>query len=132
LTTCRRGPRFFRHPELQSQWVIITCALVWRGHGRGAGASSAPWAQDGQAACRHGFRAETTAALIFIRSVAGIPLSTTHAITTRSWAWASPKRAGALKWNVVERILWAWVFTLPVCGLMGYLTERLCGALGYH
>lgn len=41
------------------------------------------------------------------------------------------KRFGAVKWTVVERILWAWVFTLPVCALFGYLTERLCVALGY-
>ena len=31
----------------------------------------------------------------------------------------------------VERIVWAWIFTLPVCALLGYLTERLCVALGY-
>ena len=32
----------------------------------------------------------------------------------------------------VERIVWAWIFTLPVCALLGYLTGRLCHALDYH
>ena len=27
---------------------------------------------------------------------------------------------------------WAWVFTLPVCGLIGFLTELLCNLAGYH
>jgi PiT family inorganic phosphate transporter len=40
------------------------------------------------------------------------------------------KRFGAVKWGIVERIVWAWVFTLPVCGLIGYLTERLCQLAG--
>ena len=42
------------------------------------------------------------------------------------------KRFGAVKWGVVERILWAWVFTLPVCSLIGFLTEQLCHLAGYH
>ena len=74
----------------------------------------------------------TTAALIIhYASVLGIPLSTTHAISTSIMGVGAVKRFGAVKWTVVERILWAWVFTLPVCGLIGYFTERLCVALGY-
>jgi inorganic phosphate transporter, PiT family len=41
------------------------------------------------------------------------------------------KRLSAVKWGVVERIVWAWVLTLPVTGLLGYLFDRLlksCGA----
>jgi PiT family inorganic phosphate transporter len=81
----------------------------------------------------HGFAAETTAALIIhVASTLGIPLSTTHAISTSIMGVGAVKRFGAVKWTVVERILWAWVFTLPVCGLLGYMTEVLCGLLGYH
>jgi PiT family inorganic phosphate transporter len=38
----------------------------------------------------------------------------------------------AVKWGVVERIIWAWIFTLPACGLMGYFTQSLCTQLGYR
>jgi len=40
------------------------------------------------------------------------------------------KRFGAVKWGVVERIIWAWVLTLPITGLLGYGLERLLSALG--
>ena len=81
----------------------------------------------------HGFAAETTAAMIIhFASTIGIPLSTTHAISTSIMGVGAVKRFGAVKWGVVERILWAWVFTLPVCGLLGYLIEKACVALGYQ
>ncbi len=127
---------FLRTPDFAiHQWVIITCALIMA-----AGTAAGGWRiirTLGHKMVKlqpvHGFAAETTAAVILhSASVAGIPLSTTHAITTSIMGVGIAKRAGALKWNVVERILWAWVFTLPVCGLLGYLTQRLCGALGYH
>ena len=126
---------FLRTPEfVVNQWVVVTCALVMA-----AGTAAGGWRiirTLGHKMVKlqpvHGFAAETTAALILhTASVAGIPLSTTHAITTSIMGVGVTKRAGALKWTVVERILWAWVFTLPVCGLLGYLTVRLCGALGY-
>ena len=40
------------------------------------------------------------------------------------------KRFGAVKWGIVERILWAWVLTLPVCGFLGYGIERICQHFG--
>ena len=81
----------------------------------------------------HGFAAETTAALIIHgASTLGIPVSTTHAITTSIMGVGAIKRFGSVKWTLVERIVWAWIFTLPVTALIGYLTVRLCNALGYH
>ena len=40
------------------------------------------------------------------------------------------KRFSAVKWGVVERILWAWVLTLPVTGLLGYGLTWLAHAAG--
>jgi PiT family inorganic phosphate transporter len=126
---------FLRTPEfVVNQWVVITCALVMA-----AGTAAGGWRiirTMGHKMVKlqpvHGFAAETTAALIIhYASVLGIPLSTTHAISTSIMGVGAVKRFGAVKWTVVERILWAWVFTLPVCGLIGYFTERLCVALGY-
>ena len=126
---------FLRTPDfVVDQWVVVTCALVMA-----AGTAAGGWRiirTMGHKMVKlqpvHGFAAETTAALIIhYASVLGIPLSTTHAISTSIMGVGAVKRFGAVKWTVVERILWAWVFTLPVCGLIGYLTERLCVTLGY-
>jgi len=127
---------FLRTPEfVVSQWVVVTCAIVMA-----AGTAAGGWRiirTMGHKMVKlqpvHGFAAETTAALIIhFASTLGIPLSTTHAISTSIMGVGAVKRFGAVKWTVVERILWAWVFTLPVCALIGYLTERICVALGYH
>ena len=74
----------------------------------------------------HGFAAETTAALIIQgASIYGIPLSTTHVISTSIMGVGAMKRFSGVKWTVVERIVWAWVLTLPATGLLGYLLARL-------
>ena len=65
----------------------------------------------------HGFAAETTAALIIqVASLYGIPLSTTHVISTSIMGVGAVKRFSGVKWIVVERIVWAWIFTLPATG----------------
>jgi PiT family inorganic phosphate transporter len=69
----------------------------------------------------HGFAAETVAALIIqIASHWGIPLSTTHIISTSIMGVGATKRFSAVKWGIVERMVWAWVLTLPITALMGY------------
>jgi PiT family inorganic phosphate transporter len=74
----------------------------------------------------HGFAAETTAALIIQgASIYGIPLSTTHVISTSIMGVGAMKRFSGVKWTVVERIVWAWVLTLPATGVLGYLLARL-------
>ncbi len=74
----------------------------------------------------HGFAAETTAALIIQgASLYGIPLSTTHVISTSIMGVGAMKRFSGVKWIVVERIVWAWIFTLPTTGLAGYLLTRI-------
>jgi PiT family inorganic phosphate transporter len=40
------------------------------------------------------------------------------------------KRFSAVKWGIVERIVWAWVLTLPATGLMGYALMHLMRATG--
>jgi len=73
----------------------------------------------------HGFAAETTAALIIQgASYYGIPLSTTHVISTSIMGVGTAKRFSGMKWAVVERIIWAWLFTLPATGLIGYVLVR--------
>ena len=69
----------------------------------------------------NGFAAETTAAtVLYITGTLGMPVSTTHAITTSIMGVGCAKRFSALKLGVVERILWAWVLTLPATGGLAF------------
>jgi inorganic phosphate transporter, PiT family len=126
---------FLRTPTFEiHQWVVIACAITMC-----AGTAAGGWRiirTMGHKMVRlqpvHGFAAETTAAaIIHFASMLGIPLSTTHAISTSIMGVGAVKRFGAVKWGVVERIVWAWVFTLPVCGILGWLVEKFCKSLGY-
>jgi PiT family inorganic phosphate transporter len=74
----------------------------------------------------HGFAAETSAALIIqTASAYGIPLSTTHVISTSIIGVGAAKRFSGVKWTVVERIVWAWVLTLPATFSLGYVLARI-------
>lgn len=114
-------------------WVVLTCALTMA-----AGTAAGGWRiirTMGHKMVKlqpvHGFAAETTAALIIHgASSIGVPVSTTHVISTSIMGVGATKRLSAVKWGVVERILWAWVLTLPVTGLLGYSLLRLCKACG--
>jgi len=80
----------------------------------------------------HGFAAETTAAIIIDgASMIGVPVSTTHVISASIMGVGATKRLSAVKWGVVQRIVWAWVLTMPITGLLGYALVRLAHALGH-
>ncbi|MFA6286052.1 MAG: inorganic phosphate transporter [Opitutaceae bacterium] len=120
---------FLRTPEFEvHRWVMVTCALVMA-----AGTAGGGWRiikTMGHKMVKlqpiHGFAAETTAATIIgVASHYGIPLSTTHVISTSIMGVGATKRLSAVKWGVVSRIVWAWVLTLPVTGLVGYLSCKL-------
>lgn len=67
----------------------------------------------------HGFAAETSAAgLILTASHFGIPLSTTHVISTSIMGVGSTFHAHAVKWRIVGNIIIAWVVTIPACMLL--------------
>ena len=76
----------------------------------------------------HGFAAETTAAtILLVTSHFGMPVSTTHTITTSIMGVGAAKRWNSVKWSVVERIVWAWIFTIPVTAVVAYLLYRVMG-----
>ena len=111
-------------------WVIALCAVTMA-----AGTAAGGWRiirtlghQVVKLQPVHGFAAETTAALIIqVASYYGIPLSTTHVISTSIMGVGAVKRFSGIRWTVVERIVWAWVFTLPATALIGYMLERAIG-----
>jgi PiT family inorganic phosphate transporter len=71
----------------------------------------------------HGFAAETTAAsVIFGASILGMPVSTTHVISSAILGVGSSDRFRAVHWGVARRIGIAWVLTLPASGLVAALS----------
>lgn len=69
----------------------------------------------------NGFAAETSAATIIeIASRIGIPLSTTHVISSTIMGVGASKRLSAVKWVVGGNIMLAWVLTLPACTLLAW------------
>ncbi|MEO7065420.1 MAG: inorganic phosphate transporter, partial [Rhodanobacter sp.] len=69
----------------------------------------------------HGFAAETSAAaVIFTASLFGIPVSTTHNVSASIMGVGAAKRFSAVRWSVVERMVWAWLLTMPVTAVVAY------------
>jgi PiT family inorganic phosphate transporter len=68
-----------------------------------------------------GFAAETSAATVIeIASRLGIPVSTTHVISSAIMGVGATRRASAVRWGVAGRIVAAWVVTIPVCVATGW------------
>jgi len=73
-----------------------------------------------------GFCAETGAAItLFIASILGIPVSTTHTITGAIVGIGSLKRISAVRWSVAGQIVWAWIITIPAAAAISALAYYL-------
>jgi PiT family inorganic phosphate transporter len=73
-----------------------------------------------------GFCAETaSAASIFMATHLGIPVSTTHVITGAVTGVGAARSVSSVKWQVTLRIVWAWIFTIPMSALIAALLYRL-------
>lgn len=80
----------------------------------------------------NGFAAETSSAtVIAVATQLGIPVSTTHNVSAAIMGVGTARRFSAIRWTVVERIVWAWIFTIPVSGGLGYLFVRLLQITGH-
>jgi PiT family inorganic phosphate transporter len=113
-------------------WIVLTCALTMA-----AGTYAGGWRiikTLGHKMVKmkpvHGFAAETTAATILaVTGYLGMPVSTTHTITTSIMGVGAAKRWNSVRWSLVERIIWAWVLTIPATALLGYGSYWLITAL---
>ncbi len=66
-----------------------------------------------------GFCAESGGAItLFLATMLGIPVSTTHTITGAIVGVGSVQRASAVRWGVAGNIIWAWVLTIPASALV--------------
>jgi inorganic phosphate transporter, PiT family len=115
-------------------WVVFTCALTMA-----AGTAAGGWKiikTMGHKMVKlqpvHGFAAETTAATVLaVAGTLGMPVSTTHAITTSIMGVGCAKRFSALKLKVIEKILWAWVLTIPATAAVAYALVWLINKFGW-
>jgi PiT family inorganic phosphate transporter len=61
-----------------------------------------------------GFCAESGGAItLFAATFMGVPVSTTHTITGAIVGVGAARRTAAVRWSVAQRIVIAWVITLP-------------------
>jgi len=79
-----------------------------------------------------GVAAETAGAItLFATERLGIPVSTTHTITGSIIGVGLTKRISAVRWGLTINILWAWILTIPVSGLVGatlyFVLKRFLG-----
>jgi len=76
----------------------------------------------------HGFAANlSAAAVIEAASVLGIPVSTTHCVSSAIMGIGATKRFSAVRWGVAGNIVAAWILTFPICGVLGYFFAWLLG-----
>jgi PiT family inorganic phosphate transporter len=120
--------QFLQTPHFEiGTWVKVICSLTMA-----AGTTAGGWRIIRTLGNRlvklhpvHGFAAETAAALVIqVASHLGIPLSTTHVISSSIMGVGATRRLSAVKWTVVTRMVWTWVLTIPATGLLGYVLQR--------
>jgi PiT family inorganic phosphate transporter len=128
----------FMHPDGGEKsidsWIILTCALVMA-----AGTAAGGWriikTLGHKMVKLHpidGFAAETASATILVTAAHfGMPVSTTHSISTAIMGVGFAKNPRALKLTVIERIVWAWILTIPAAGGIAYGLLRLLELLGW-
>jgi PiT family inorganic phosphate transporter len=74
----------------------------------------------------HGFCAETSASAVILTATAmGIPISTTHVITSAIMGVGLSQGRRKVNWMVGLRIVWAWVLTIPASAAAGYFFFRV-------
>jgi len=102
-------------------WVVVSCAVAMA-----LGTYSGGWRIIHTLGSKvikldpiHGFAAETSAATVIqVASFIGVPVSTTHTITTAIMGVGATKRLSAVRWGVAGSIVIAWVLTLPAAALI--------------
>jgi PiT family inorganic phosphate transporter len=105
-------------------WVIALCAVTM-----GVGTSFGGWriietvgSKMARITSWQGFAAQMSAAFtIFGASHFGIPLSTTHTITTAIVGASASRRTYDVRWGVLRRIVLAWCITFPFCAALAFV-----------
>ena len=110
------------------KWVVFTCALAM-----GFGTLFGGWKiikTLGHKMLKlepiHGFAAETSSTMIIVAaSHWGLPVSTTHVVSTAILGVGATKRLSAVRWGIAGKIVMAWILTLPACIGMAWGIQKL-------
>lgn len=109
-------------------WVVLVCATAM-GLGTAAGGVriiKTMGAKIIDLKPIHGFCAETSAAATILgASFLGVPVSTTHVISSCIMGVGASQRVSAVRWGVTAKILWAWVLTIPMSALVAGLSYEV-------
>ncbi len=126
--------QFLHTPEFKIPlWVKLLCAITMA-CGTAAGGRriiKTLGRKVGRLQPVNGFAADTTSASVLLTTaMLGMPVSTTHAVSTAIMGVGVARNPKAMRWHLVESIVWTWVLTLPATALLGYGLMRLmvhCG-----
>jgi PiT family inorganic phosphate transporter len=109
-------------------WVVLVCATAM-GLGTAAGGVRIIKTMGSKIIDLkpiHGFCAETSAAATILgASFLGVPVSTTHVISSCIMGVGASQRVSAVRWGVTAKILWAWVLTIPMSALVAGLSYEV-------
>jgi PiT family inorganic phosphate transporter len=111
-------------------WVVLTCQAAM-----GLGTFAGGWRIVRTMGMRitrltpvQGFCAEAGgAATLFLATYLGVPVSTTHTITGAIVGVGASRNVGAVRWKVANRIVVAWILTIPAAAVMGAAAFALVG-----
>ncbi|GAB3782794.1 inorganic phosphate transporter [Dyella agri] len=114
-------------------WVAVVCALTMAGGTAGGGWRIIKTLGHKMVKLHpiNGFAAEGSSAIVILAASAfGLPVSTTHVVSSAIMGVGSAKRSNAIRWSVVERMVWAWILTLPVTALVAWGFVAIAHLLG--
>jgi inorganic phosphate transporter, PiT family len=126
--------QFLHTPEFKIPlWVKLLCAITMAS-GTAAGGRriiKTLGRKVGRLQPVNGFAADTTSATVLMgTALLGMPVSTTHVVSTAIMGVGTARNAKAIRWHVVESIIWTWFLTLPATGLLAYGFMWLLQATG--
>ncbi|MEQ8200724.1 MAG: inorganic phosphate transporter [Syntrophomonadaceae bacterium] len=74
----------------------------------------------------NGFAADfTSSTVLYGASLLGIPVSTTHVVSSAIMGVGAAKRIKGVRWNIARQIVIAWFLTIPSAALVAILFYRL-------
>ena len=129
----------FMHPHATAggdvaTWIVVTCALVMA-----AGTASGGWriikTLGHKMVKLHpldGFAVDTSSATVLMAAAHfGMPVSTTHTVSTVIMGVGFAKNPRKLKVSTIERIVWAWILTIPASAAVSFGVYKLLRLVGW-
>lgn len=67
----------------------------------------------------------TTVVTLFVSSITGMPVSTSHCSTSAIMGVAASRNPHRVKWDIAKNMVLAWVLTFPCCGFIGFALAKI-------